>query len=164
MAKLGKAHVRKLLFRISVLIKGLDGVLEIVGGVALWVVSKGLIVHVVGWLTQDEITEDPHDLVANYLRHSVRHFSASSQHFIAVYLFGHGVVKVILVAALLKGKLWAFPVAIIVFGGYIVYQIYRFTLTGAIGLIALSVLDLIVIVLVWLEYRAMKSHPTKLRL
>lgn len=72
MAKLGKAHVRELLFRISVLIKGLDGVLEIVGGVVLWMVSKGLIVHVVGWLTQDEITEDPHDLVANYLRHSVR--------------------------------------------------------------------------------------------
>lgn len=154
---LRKAQARELLFRISVTLKGLHALLEVVGGVALWVVSPGLIVHLVGWLTQDEIAEDPHDLVANYLRHSASQFSVSSQHFIALYLFGHGVVKIILVAALLKDKLWAYPIAIVVFGGYIAYQIYRFTLTGAMGLIALSVLDLLVIVLVWLEYRAMKS-------
>ena len=157
-----KAHVRELLFRISVALKGLHALLEVVGGIALWVVSPGLIVHVVGLLTQDEITEDPHDLVANYVRHSVSNYSVSSQHFIALYLFGHGIVKVILVAALLKDKLWAYPVAILVFGGYIVYQVYRFTLTGAVGLIALSVLDLLVILLVWLEYRAMKSRPVDL--
>jgi uncharacterized membrane protein len=39
----------------------------------------------------------------------------------------------------------------------VVYQIYRFTLTGGIGLIALTVFDLIVISLIWLEYRAVKS-------
>lgn len=162
MTQLREAHARELLFRISVTLKGLHALLEVVGGIALWLVSPGLIVHVVGWLTQDEIREDPHDLVANYLRHSVSQFSVSSQHFMALYLLGHGIVKIILVVALLKGKLWAYPVAIVVFGGYIFYQVYRFTLTGAMGLIALSVLDLLVIVLIWFEYRAMKSGPTKL--
>ena len=163
MADLRKAQLRELLFRISVAMKGLDGFLEVVGGVALWVVSPGLIVRIVGWLTQDEITEDPHDLVANYLRRSVSHFSTGSEHFIALYLFGHGAVKLVLVAALFKGKLWAYPVAIAVFGAYIAYQLYRLTLTGGIGLIALSVLDLVVIVLVWLEYRAVKSRVKEVR-
>ena len=40
----GKAHARELLVRISVTLKGLHAVLEIVGGIALWVVSPGLIV------------------------------------------------------------------------------------------------------------------------
>lgn len=156
-----EARLRELLFRISVALKGLDGLAEVVGAVALWVVKPGLIVRIVGWLTQDEIREDPQDLVANYLRRSVSHLSAGSEHFIALYLFGHGIVKLILVAALFSGKLWAYPIAIVVFAGYIVYQMYRYTLTGANGLIALSVLDLIVIVLVWLEYRALRTiHRT----
>jgi len=159
----GRAHLRELLFRASVLLKGLDAVLEIAGGIALWMVGPGLIVRVVGWLTQDEIAEDPRDLVANYLRHAARHFSLTSQHFVAVYLVGHGIVKILLVVALLKDKLWAYPVAIIVFGGFVVYQVYRFTLTGSGALIALTVIDLIVISFIWLEYRAVGSRPCKVQ-
>lgn len=152
-----RAELRELLFRVSVILKGLDALLEIVGGVALWWVSPGLIVRVVHFLTQDEIAEDPHDLVANLLRHAASHFSLSGEHFMAVYLIAHGVIKGFVVAGLLKNKLWAYPGAIVVFSGFIVYQIYRYALTGGIGLIALSLFDLIVIGLVWLEYRAMKS-------
>jgi uncharacterized membrane protein len=47
---------------------------------------------------------------------------------------------------------------VIVFGAFIVYQLYRFTFTHGIGLIALSVFDLVVIWLIWLEYRALRSH------
>lgn len=50
-----EAHLRELLFRVGVLAKGLDGVLEIAGGIALWAVSPGWIVHAVGFLTQDEV-------------------------------------------------------------------------------------------------------------
>jgi uncharacterized membrane protein len=57
---------------------------------------------------------------------------------------------------LLKQKLWAYPSAVIVFGAFIVYQLYRFTLTHSIGLIALSLFDLVVIWLIHLEYRALK--------
>jgi uncharacterized membrane protein len=161
MIRLDKAHLRELLFRIGVLFKGLDGTLEVAGGIALWVVSPGWVVRLVGLLTQDEITEDPHDIIANYLRHAVSRFSAGSEHFLALYLLGHGVTKICVVVALLRNKLWAYPIAIVVFGGYIAYQIYRFTLTGSLGLIALSILDLIVIGLVWLEYRAVKSRRAR---
>ena len=161
MARFDKAHLRELLFRIGVALKGLDGVLELAGGVALWVVSPTVIAHIVALLTQGEMSEDPRDLVANYLRHAAKRLSVGSEHFLAIYLLGHGAVKIFLVVALLRNKLWAYPVAIVVFGGYIAYQIYRFTLTGALSLIALSVFDLIVIGLVWLEYRAAKTRRTE---
>ncbi len=156
-------YLRELLFGVSVWLKGFDAALEIVGGIALWAVRPAWIVRTMGLLTQDEIAEDPHDLVANLLRHAASHFSLTSEHFMAIYLLGHGIVKILVVLALLRNKLWAYPVAIIVFGGFVVYQIYRFALTGSVGLIALSVIDLFVIWFIWLEYRAVKSstrsHP-----
>lgn len=158
-----KACLREFLFRASVLLKGLDALLEIVGGVAAWMVSPSLIVRVVGFLTQDEIREDPHDLVANCLRHAASRFTLGSKYFLAVYLLGHGIVKLFVVLALLKNKLWGYPAALIVFGGFVVYQIYRFTLTGGIGLIALSIVDLVVMWFIWLEYRAVKQHLANAR-
>lgn len=156
-------NTREFLFRASVMLKGLDALLEIAGGIALWVVSPGVIVRAVGLLTQDEIAEDPHDVVANYLRHAASRFSLASEHFVAIYLLAHGIVKMFVVVALLEDELWAYPLAIIVFGGFIVYQLYRFAVGGGAGLIGLSVFDLIVIWLIWLEYRAVKSRPRESR-
>ena len=156
--RLTKAQLRELLFRYSVLLKGLDAVVEIAGGIAVWVVSPGLIVSLTNLLTHDELSEDPRDFVANYLRHAASHLSLSGEHFLAIYLLGHGVVKLFVVVALLKHKLWGYPLSLVVFGGFIGYQLYRYTLTGGVGLIALTVFDLIVVVLIWIEYRAVKRH------
>lgn len=108
-------------------------------------------------LTQDEIAEDPRDFIANHLCHAASRFSLGSEHFMAIYLLGHGVVKIFVVVALLKNRLWAYPVALIVFGGFVIYQSYRFALTHSVGLIALTVFDLIVMWFIWLEYKAVKS-------
>ena len=54
-----KAALREFLFRTSVLLKGLDALLEIVGGIALWLISPSFIVRVTAILAQDEIAEDP---------------------------------------------------------------------------------------------------------
>ena len=52
--------------------------MEIVGGIALLVVSPALILRVIEFLTQDEIAEDPRDLVANYLLDAARCSAAIS--------------------------------------------------------------------------------------
>ena len=153
------AQVRELLFRSSVILKGLNALGEIGAGIALWLVTPGSIVRIVGYVTQYEIAEDRRDLVAHYLRDMANRLSLASEHFIAIYLLGHGVIKILLVVALLKNKLWAYPVAIVVFAGFIAYQVYRFTITRGAGLVALSIFDLVVICLIWLEYRAMRARP-----
>jgi uncharacterized membrane protein len=157
---LQRQNLRERLFRVSVALKGLNAALEIVGGVALTAVSPAFILHVVALLTQDEITEDPRDLVANYLLRSASQMSLGSEVFAAIYLLSHGVIKLGLVWALLKYRLWAYPLSMAVFGAFIAYQLYRFTFTHGLGLVALSVFDLVVISLIYLEYRALKRRST----
>jgi uncharacterized membrane protein len=149
---------REVLFLISVGFKGLDGCLELLGGIALFVVTPGLILRVVRVLTQDELTEDPRDLVANALRHAARHLTFATEHFMAIYLLVHGLVKVILVWALLARVLLAYPISMVIFTGFIVYQMYRYTFTHGAGLLIPSALDLVVIALILLEYRALRRE------
>jgi uncharacterized membrane protein len=74
-------------------------------------------------------------------------FSTTTQHFAAYYLLGHGVVKLWLIVGLLKMRLWYYPVAIVVFGLFAVYQLYRFSFTHSLSLVLITVLDLAVTVL-----------------
>ena len=52
----------------------------------------------------------------------------------------------------------AYPVSLVAFAGFIVYQIHRFTFTHSPFLIVLTVFDLIVIVLVWHEWRRRRAN------
>lgn len=140
-------------FYASIWLKGLHAVFEILGGVALLLTSPAFIMRVVAMVTQDEIAQDPNDFIANALRNAAQQISVSSERFAAVYLLSHGVVKVFLVAGLLRNRPWAYPASLAVFGAFIAYQVYRFTLTHSIGLVALTLFDLVVMWLIWREYR-----------
>ncbi len=148
-------YYRELFFRIAILLKGLDGILEILGGAAFFSVGPRFIVKVVGFLTQDEIAEDPHDVVANFLRRTAAHLSLSGEHFIGAYLLIDGVIKIALVAALLKRVRGAYPVAVTIFFALFIYEFYRFAIHPSFALIILSAVDLIVISLILIEYRFM---------
>lgn len=152
------AGLRELLFRVGVSLKGIDGILEIAAGAMLLFITPASILRLVAGLTQDELTEDPRDLVANALLRAAKHLSLSTEHFMAAYLLSHGVIKLAMVIGLLEEWLWAYPTAIAVFAAFIAYQIYRFLLTHGFGLIALSLFDAIVIVFIWLEYLALKKR------
>lgn len=149
---------REALFLVGICLKGLDGALQLAAGAVLLSVSPQFILHAARFLTQGEIAEDPGDLVANALRHAAAHMSFATEHFMAIYLLVHGVIKFGLVWALLARILIAYPISILIFTGFIAYQMARFTHTHSLGLLALSGFDLIVIVLVWLEYRVLRRR------
>jgi uncharacterized membrane protein len=86
-------------------------------------------------------------------------FSVESKHFYAFYLLSHGLVKLLLVIGLLRGKFWSYPASLIVLGLFIVYQLYRFSFTHGIGLLLLTLFDVLVMVLIWHEYRLVRRHP-----
>ena len=150
------------IFEVSVLLKGAHALMECIGGLALAVVSTGTIAALVNTLTQEELIEDPDDFVAMHLRVLAQNLSVSSRHFYAFYLLSHGLVKIFLVIGLLKHKLWSYPAALAVMSLFIFYQLYRFFYTRSLGLIVLTVFDLIVMVLIWHEYRLSRRHsPVK---
>ncbi len=140
-------------FYASIWLKGLHAVFEIIGGIALLLASPAFILHVIATVTQAEMAEDPNDFVASTLLSAAQKISVSSEHFAALYLLSHGAVKVVLVAGLLRDQRWAYPAALAVFGAFIVYQVYRFTLTHSLGLVVLTIFDLVVMWLIWREYR-----------
>src|SRR4051795_10071343 len=96
-------------FEIGILLKGLDGLLELLGGALLLVVSPAAISRIAATLTQHELSEDPHDFIATHLLRVSHGLTGSAVWFAAAYLLLHGLVKVVLVLALLRNKIWAYP-------------------------------------------------------
>lgn len=148
------------LFRISVFLKGGHALLELVGGALLLIVPPAFtyVPRIIAKLTQEELIEDPNDLVANFFVETAHQLSISSELFAAVYLLSHGIIKLFLVGALLKEKTWAYPWSLAILGIFILYQLYRFTNTHSPWLIALSIFDIMVIYLIWKEYRIVRNN------
>lgn len=148
------------LFRLSLFFKGALSLLEIVGGALAYFVTQSYLLHVVVAVTQEELTEDPHDFVANHLVAAASGVSIGAQHFAAFYLLSHGIVKTYLIVGLLREKLWYYPVAIVAFLGFVAYQLLRFHLTHSAWLLVLTVIDIVVIWLTWHEYRYLRHSRT----
>jgi uncharacterized membrane protein len=144
-------------FAVGIILKGLDGILEVVGGVLLLVVSPTTIDNLSRALTQHELSEDPHDFLATHLLHAAGSLTGSSLEFGAAYLLLHGVVKIVLVTALLRDKIWAYPWMLAFLIVFIVYQIYRMTFAFSIGLFLLTVFDIVVVWLTYREYRKQRA-------
>jgi len=144
------------LFEISVLLKGAHAIIEIVSGAALYLISTDAILNLAKMATQDELIEDPKDFIATHLLGAAQHFSMESKSFYAFYLLSHGLIKLLLVVGLLRNQLWSYPASLVAMGLFIVYQLYRFSYTHSLGLIALTVFDLLVIALIWHEWRIVR--------
>ena len=148
-------------FEVSLLAKAVFAVVEIVGGLAAYLVPQAVVLQLVERIAREELLEDRRDLIANYLLQWVQGFSISTRHFTAVYLLSHGVIKLWLIVGLLRGKVSYYPIAIGVFGLFIAYQLYRFQFTHSIWLIVITVFDAAVIGLVMNEYRQLLQYRAK---
>jgi len=137
-------------------LKGLDGLLELVGGVLLIVVSPATLDHVAHQLTQHELSQDPHDYFAHHLLRLTANLH-NTQLFGAIYLLTHGLVKLVVVVGLFLRQRWAYPVAFVFLGGFVIYQLYRLTYAPSAGLALLTAFDLFIIWLTWREYQRTKA-------
>lgn len=148
-----------LAFEVSLFLKGAFAVAEIVTGIGVYFVTQQFVFKLVEHITREELLEDPRDLIANYLFQSAQHFSVNTRNFTVIYLLSHGVIKLWLIIGLKRAKLSYYPVAIAIFGLFIVYQLYRFSITHSLWLLFITAVDVLVIGLTWHEYRYLRrSH------
>ena len=147
------------LFETSLLLKGIFAALESVAGAGLLLTGHNTLMRLVGWLTRNELIEDPTDPLAAHIGNLAARFDASSQHFYAMYLLTHGLVKLVVVVLLARKIAVAYPLAIAVFAGFVAYQTHRWSLTGSPMMLALSGFDLLVIWLTWREWRGNRHQP-----
>jgi uncharacterized membrane protein len=145
-------------FEVGIIAKGLNGAAELIGGLLLLLLSPDRIHHVIAALTQGELSEDPQDFIASHLLHTANGLTGNAVLFGAVYLLAHGLVKVVLVVALLLNKIWAYPWMIVVLFLFIAYQLYRIALDPTAGLIALTLFDLVIVALTWREYQQQRRN------
>lgn len=146
-----------LFFELSLWLKALFALFEMIAGFIAFAATKQVLLHFVDWVTKAEFAEDPKDVIATYVLHAVQNLSSSTQDFAGFYLLAHGIIKLWLIIGLLMKKLWYYPVAMIVFGLFIVYQVYRYTLTHSPWLLLITLLDVIVIWLTQHEYKLLKK-------
>lgn len=136
--------------------KGIDGAVELVGGVLLLFLSPNEIWRVIYFLIQGELIEDPTDLVANLILHSApkiiqTRFSAST------FLMLHGAVKLGLVAGLATNRLWSYPAAIAVFTAFTIYQVTQLAEKYSLFLATVTALDVVIVFLIIVEYRHVRQ-------
>jgi uncharacterized membrane protein len=145
------------IFEIGIIFKGLVAVLEIVSGSLLLFVSTDVVYGLVRLFTLAEITENPTDIIATYFLQLAQSFTVGAKLFLALYLLTRGIVKLFLITGLLRNKLWAYPASIAVFGLFILYDIYRFSHTHSPFILFLGLLDLLVLWLIWHEYKVVRK-------
>jgi uncharacterized membrane protein len=158
---LAEKNVRRA-FEASLVLKGIFAVLEIVAGVLIYFVTQEFLLKLILAITKQEPIEDPNDLVTRYLIQFAQDFSVSSRLFTSFYLLSHGIVKLFLIAGLMRRKLSYYPAAILVFTLFIVYQLYRFSFTHSIWLLLITLLDVVVIWLTWHEYKLIRRDNDRI--
>lgn len=148
-----RERVLDLVFLIGVLLKGIDGLVETIGGILLLFVSPAQLTSATNAVTAEELSEDPHDLIANLLVHGVSHLHAGAQLFIVAYLMLHGVVKLAIVIALFIGSRRVYPWAMAGLGAFVIFQVYELVKSPSIGVVILTIVDVVIIWLTWREWR-----------
>ena len=145
-------------FKIGLYLKGLDGLLELIGGLLLLIIKPEQLNNWARSLTQHELSTNPHDFIANHILKTAHGLTYASLLFGALYLLSHGVVKIVLVVEVLRAHLWAYVALIVVTSGFVIYQVYRLFYRPTLGLVLLTIFDLVIIYLTQKEYRKVKAH------
>jgi len=144
-------------YEFGIIIKGIDGSLELLGALLLLVIPRSAILHLTTWITRTELASDPHDFIAMHIFKAGFDLAHHSHGFAVLFLLTHGAVKVGLVVALLRQKHWAYPIALVALGLFLIYQIYLVFAHATISMIFLSILDALIIWLVWREWQKVKA-------
>lgn len=149
-------------FEGGIIIKGVTGALEFLGGLLLFFVNPSVIHQFVVVLTQKEILEDPNDKIAAFLLMSTQGLGGGSTAFAIAYLWIHAIIKLIAVIGILKNKLWAYPFSLITLGLLMLYQIYSIVFVNvSVGMIVLTTFDIFILWLIWREYAKIRQSSVK---
>lgn len=139
---------------ISILLKGLISLIETISGTVLLFIPPSLYL---GFL--DRLVDFiPFVHLSTQLDAELAQYTAHTAHFVAFYFFIRGIVKLVLIIALLRNKLWAFPFLLAVMGALVLYQLWQIFTTHSYLVIGITLFDLIVMYFVYREWRLVRER------
>lgn len=146
------------LFTIAIVVKTIDSIAETAGGLILYFVGYPTLREIAIRMTGDELLESPRDFPWNYLSQVTHGFLMYSQSFWTILLLIHGVTKLLLLLALWKEKLWAYPIAAAAFTIFAAYEIYEIIMAPSLLLGIVALIDVILVGLILHEYRYRRNR------
>lgn len=129
------------------------GTLRLVLGITLLKYVGTPAIDLFHQIMQHEFIEDPNDLLLSMIGQLVSAHGFSITLFLASYLIFWGIADVFLSITMLRHHVWAFPVSMTLIGAFILCEMYRFTHTHSLMLLLVIAIDIIVIWLIWREYK-----------
>ncbi len=146
------------IYILSLLLKGFNALLECGVGAYLGISKSADLDARVHWLMDFPIFKGEQKWIAAAVFDYANSIPETTRSFFALYLVLHGLVKVALVSGLLMRHKWAYPAAMAALGLFISYQTYEYSAHHALGLLLLTVFDLIVLMLIINDYRQKKME------
>ena len=145
----------------AILIKGFDGAAEALAGLVIAITGPERLYEWVIRLTAPELTG--HHPALHAIRTGATKLAESSHEFVIFYLLVHGLLKLGIVMALLRGGgRWVFPVASLILTGFIVYMSWRLSIRWSDWLLGFALFDFLTLALVLNEWRSVGSKTTPL--
>lgn len=151
-------------FLAGLLLKVVDGVVELLVGLPLLFLDQERIARIGRWLTADELAEDPNDFLANLILHESLKPHLHGTVIISIYLVTHGLAKLLIVWGIMRGSKRSYPWAIGALTVLLVVQVVDMAIKFSVVVLLLSVLDVVVLALTIREWREGRSLEEVLRL
>ena len=137
----------------AILIKGFDGALEALAGLILVIAGPQRFFEWVIRLTAPELSGRHPALHA--LQRGAERLATGPHDFVIFYLLVHGLLKLGIVLALLRGGgRLLFPVASAILAGFVFYMSWRLIIRWSDWLLGFALFDLLTLALVLNEWRA----------
>ncbi len=155
--RIGEEEVH-LLFEIGLAIKGAFAVMEVLSGIAMYFVTQRFVLNLIGAITQHELAEHRRDVIANYLLHAAQSFSVSTQHFTAIYLLSHGIIKLWLIAVCYESGSGTIRPRSSYLGCLSCTNCTGLASRIRVLLLLITALDLVVIILTWQESNYLRRN------
>jgi uncharacterized membrane protein len=149
----------EVVYRVGVVIKGIDGFLEVVAAFLL-LFAPGVLHSVLRPLAV-ELGESSHPIqnLAGYWAGTLDHEIMVGTHVVLIsFLIAHGTVKVVLAYCLFREFAWVYPYAVVVLGVFVAYEAYTVIRNPSIAVGLFMLLDLLILWLVWREWRQLRSE------
>ena len=144
----GSGRLTHLLFLATLMGKAALGIVQLATGAALWLGVADKLPAMIQWLVRKELSEDPQDFLAARLMEFAGRLPGTDTGFYTA----HGLLHVVIVAALLLEALWAYPATVAVLAAFVIYQAFEYLHGGGTMLLVLSAIDIAVIVLTLMEW------------
>jgi len=146
------------LFRVGIFIKGIISIFEIIFGFVLSFFSYEAIGKLASFFIQGELAESPTDFIWGKVISDFQNFPATPKLFWIFLFFSHGIMKLFLIWGLMKKKLWSYTLSAGIFSLFVISQLYELTRNQSILLWAITIFDVLLIVLILHEYKHAKKQ------